>query len=105
MKNTLHSPLRRRGLAMLASVPLLALAPALWAAPSSAVRGEVRRVDAASGRITIKHGPIPELELPAMTLVYRVQDPALLAQVKPGDTVTFTADRVDDQYVIISLKR
>lgn len=105
MKQVLDSPRRRRCLAALATLPVLAAVPALWAAPSAPVRGEVRRVDAAGGRITLKHGPIPELELPAMTLVYRVQDPALLAQVKPGDTVTFTADRIDGQYVVTSLKR
>ncbi|MCK9510412.1 MAG: copper-binding protein [Pigmentiphaga sp.] len=99
-----------RFLSSLAAVVGIALAMGLWvapaeAAPSSPVQGEVRRVDPDGGRITLKHGPIPELELPAMTLVYRVQDKALIVPLKPGDSVVFTADRVDGQYVIISIRR
>jgi len=75
------------------------------AAPSSDVKGEVRRVDHDGGRITLKHGPIPELELPAMTLVYRVQDKTLIVPLKPGDSVVFTADRIDGQYVVVSIRR
>ncbi|MGE4338411.1 MAG: copper-binding protein [Pigmentiphaga sp.] len=79
--------------------------PPAEAAPSSPMKGEVRRVDANGGRITLKHGPIPELDLPAMTLVYRVQDQTLIVPLKPGDSVVFTADRIDGQYVVISIRR
>lgn len=66
--------------------------------------GEVRRVDVAAGKITIKHGAIADLQLPAMTLVYRV-DPALLQDIKPGDTVKFTAKREGGQYVITRISK
>ncbi len=66
--------------------------------------GEVRRVDAAAGKITIKHGAISDLELPAMTLVYRV-DPALLKGIAPGDEVKFTARREDGHYVVIQISK
>lgn len=75
------------------------------AAPSGQVQGEVRKIDAAAGKITLKHGPIAELELPAMTLVYVVQDPAVLNTVKPGDTVRFVADKVDGRYTVISISK
>jgi len=72
-------------------------------APSASATGEVRRVDAAGGRVTIKHGEIPGLELPAMTLVYRA-DPALLAGIKPGQSVRFTATRQAGGYVITQIQ-
>ena len=91
-------------LAALAASALTFAVPA-QAEPSSPVQGEVRRVDASGGRVTLKHGPIPELERPAMTLVYRVTDKALIVELKPGDSVVFTADRIDGQYVIVTLRR
>lgn len=66
--------------------------------------GEVRRVDAQAGKITIKHGAIPDLQLPAMSLVYRI-DAALLAGIQPGDKVKFTAKRENDQYVITKIAK
>ena len=72
-------------------------------APTATASGEVRRVDAARGRITIKHDAIDALELPAMSLVYRI-DPALLANIKPGQKVTFTATRQDKQYVVTRIE-
>jgi Cu/Ag efflux protein CusF len=53
--------------------------------------GEVRKVDAAARKITLKHGPIKNLDMPAMTMVFDVPDAALLAQVKAGDKVRFVA--------------
>ena len=73
-------------------------------AQEASASGEVRRVDAAAGKITIKHGAISDLGLPAMTLVYRV-DPALLAGIEPGDKVTFTAKREGGQYVITKIEK
>lgn len=66
--------------------------------------GQVRQVDAAAGKIAIKHGKIPELGLPAMTLVYHIS-PSLLKGIKPGDTVTFTAKRDNNQYVITKISK
>jgi len=73
------------------------------AGATATASGEVRRVDAPGGRITIKHGEIPGLELPAMTLVYRAE-PGLLAGIKPGQTVRFTATRQAEGYVITQIQ-
>jgi len=54
--------------------------------------GEVRKVDMDAKKITIKHGPLVNLDMPAMTMVFRVTDPAMLQQVKPGDKVKFRAE-------------
>jgi len=72
-------------------------------APSANASGEVRRIDAASGKITLKHGAIPALGLSAMSLVYRI-NPALLANVKPGQQVKFTATRQGQEYVITAIE-
>jgi Cu/Ag efflux protein CusF len=73
-------------------------------AQEASASGEVRRVDAVAGKVTIKHGAISALELPAMTLVYQA-DPALLAGIKPGDKVTFTAKREGGNYVVTAIKK
>lgn len=73
-------------------------------AQEASASGEVRRVDAAAGKITIKHGAISDLQLPAMTLVYQI-DPALLKDIQPGDKVKFTAKRVAGQYVVIKISK
>ncbi len=54
--------------------------------------GEVRKVDKEAGKITLKHGPIKSLDMPAMTMVYQVSDPAMLGRVTAGDKVKFSAE-------------
>ena len=73
-------------------------------AQQGSATGEGRRIDAAAGKITLKHGSIDALELPGMTLVYLV-DPALLGDIKPGDKVKFTAERRDGDYVIVKINK
>lgn len=58
------------------------------------VAGEVRRIDKEAGKITLKHDAIPNLGMTAMTMVFRVKEPAMLEAVKPGDKVKFRADNV-----------
>lgn len=57
--------------------------------------GTVKKVDKAQGKLTIKHGELANLNMPPMTMVFRVSDPAMLNQVKPGDAVHFRADRMN----------
>ena len=58
------------------------------------VNGEVKKIDEAAGKITLKHGPIKNLDMDdEMTMVFRVKDPAMLKQVKVGDKVQFEAER------------
>ena len=57
------------------------------------VAGEVRKVDAEAGKITLRHGDIPNLEMPPMTMVFRVASPDFLSRVKAGDQVLFSAEK------------
>ena len=77
-------------------------AAASSAAP--ATEGEVRKVDKSAKKITIKHGPIANLDMPGMTMVFQVQDPALLDKVKAGDKVKFHADKVGGAFVVTQIE-
>lgn len=90
------------GLAGLAWLPAQAQPAKQETTATATASGEVRRVDAADGKVTIKHGEISALGLPAMTLVYRAT-PALLAGIKAGDKVRFTATRQDGRYVVTQI--
>ena len=72
---------------------------------AQSVNGQVTKVDAAAGKITVKHGPIKNLDMDEMTMVFRVQDPAMVKQVKPGDRIRFDADRVNGQITITRLQK
>lgn len=67
--------------------------------------GEVRKVDKDAGKLTIKHGPIPSVDMPPMTMVFRVKDPAMLDAVKAGDKVKFDAQKVGGQYVVTTIEQ
>ena len=63
--------------------------------------GEVKKVDKSSGKVTIKHGPIDNLGMPAMTMVFRVKDPEMLDQMKEGDKISFVAEKVNGAYTLM----
>ena len=84
---------------MLKNLLVALLAAVLVASPALAdgdmVKGEVVKVDKAAGKVTLKHGPIKNLDMDGMTMVFRVSDPAMLDKVKAGDKIEFEAARVD----------
>jgi len=65
----------------------------------------VRKVDKDAKKITLKHGPIPNLDMPAMTMVFQVKDPALLDQVKPGDRVRFQAEKLGGAFTVTRIEQ
>jgi Cu(I)/Ag(I) efflux system periplasmic protein CusF len=67
--------------------------------------GEVRRVDKDAQKLTIRHGPLPSLDMPsAMTMVYRVSDAAMLEKVKAGDNVKFQAEKVSGVFTLTAIE-
>lgn len=73
--------------------------------PSTAmVDGEVRRIDGVAGKITIRHGDIRHLDMPAMTMVFTVSDKALLARVKAGDKIRFMVVREGGRMVVTEIQ-
>lgn len=75
--------------------------PATAAANSADMAdGEVRKIDKDAGKLTLKHGEIKNLDMPSMTMVFQVKEPALLDKVKVGDKVKFRAERAGSGYVV-----
>ena len=66
--------------------------------------GEVRKVDKDAKKLTLKHGPIQSLNMPAMTMVYRVKDPAMLDKLKAGDKVKFEAQNEGNAYTVTRIE-
>jgi len=66
--------------------------------------GEVRKVDKDAGKITLRHGPLENLGMPAMTMVFTVKDPAMLDQVKAGDKVRFTAENSGGAFTVTKIE-
>ena len=67
--------------------------------------GEVRKVDKDARKITIKHEPLENLDMPAMTMVFQVKDPAILDQVKAGDKVKFRAEKLGGAFTVIRMEQ
>ncbi|CAN7285833.1 copper-binding protein [Paraburkholderia sp. 22099] len=67
--------------------------------------GEVKKVDTSAGKLTIKHGPLDNLGMDAMTMVFKVKDPAMISQVKPGDKIDFVAEEVDGALTVAKLQK
>ena len=67
--------------------------------------GYVVALDRANGKVTLKHGEIRNLDMPPMTMVFGVKDKALLAGVKAGDKVRFTAEKDGANFVVTGLEK
>ena len=76
--------------------------PAADSAPQS--EGEVRKLDIEQRKVTLRHGPLANLDMPAMTMVFTAVDARLLDGLKQGDKVRFTADKKDGGYVVTALE-
>ena len=74
------------------------------AASSDYAEGEVRKVDKASGKITLRHGEIKSLDMPPMTMVFTAARPGMLDQVKAGDKVRFRAANDGGTYTVIEIQ-
>lgn len=69
------------------------------------VQGVVKKIDASAEKITLQHGPIPNLDMGEMTMVFKAADKAMLDQVKAGDKVQFAADRVNGQLTVTKIQK
>ena len=69
------------------------------------VDGEVKMIDVEAGKVTLKHGPIPNLDIPAMQMAFRVANPAWLQKLQVGDKVTFEADKVGGQFTVTAISK
>ena len=110
--NTIKHILAISALAMGIAMPVSSFAQATMdrgkmdmSQPSDAMTdGEVKKIDADNGKVTLKHGDIKNLDMPGMTMVFQVKDAALLDKVKAGDKVTFTAEKADGAIVVTAIE-
>lgn len=82
----------------------LVLAFGASAALAQLAEGEIRKVDKDAKKITIKHGEIKTLDMPPMTMVFQVKDAAMLDQVKAGDKVRFSAEKLGGAYTVTRIE-
>lgn len=81
------------------------LATAALAQDAPLVNATVKKVDTAQGKVTLDHGPIKNLDMEGMTMVFKAADPAMLKDLKAGEKVKFTADRVNGQITVTKLQK
>ena len=100
----------KRRILLAGQVAALLLALPAWADDArhkadALTGGEVRKVDKVAKKITIKHGPIRNLDMPAMTMAFPVKDAVLLDQVKAGDAVKFRAEQIGDTITLTRIEK
>ena len=98
--------MRKIAIAAVSTLVLSVMFATATVAQAPMVNGQVTRIDEAAGKITLRHGPIKKLDMnEGMTMVFRVQDPAVLKQVKVGDKVKFDADRINGQITVTKIEK
>jgi Cu/Ag efflux protein CusF len=75
----------------------------LGSAQAQSTEGEVRKVDLAQAKLTLKHGEIKNLDMPAMTMAFRVADPKMLEGLAEGSKVRFDVEKRNGQYTVVRL--
>ncbi|MBN9290092.1 MAG: copper-binding protein [Hyphomicrobium denitrificans] len=88
--------------ACLVSVNSFASAEASKSLPM--INGQVKKVDESAGKMTIKHDAITNLDMGAMTMVFKANDPAMLKTVRPGEKIKFSADKVNGQLTVMKVE-
>lgn len=74
------------------------------AASATLTNGEIKKIDKDAGKITIKHGDIKNLNMPAMTMSFQAKDKAMLDKAKVGDKVSFAVDNIDGKLTLVQLE-
>ena len=67
--------------------------------------GQVLEVDRKAREIAIRHGYLPELDMDAMSMVFKVADPKLLEGIKKGDRIRFRPGLVDGRFAVLEIER
>ncbi|MBC7392274.1 MAG: copper-binding protein [Variovorax sp.] len=66
--------------------------------------GEIRKIDKDGKKLTIKHGPLKNLDMPGMTMVFSVKDEAVLDRVQSGEKVRFLAEKIDGKFTVTKIE-
>lgn len=79
-------------------------APAAAQSEKPMIDADVKKIDKSAGKITLSHGPLVNLNMPAMTMVFPVKDVASLDRLKAGDKVRFRAEQVNGTATVVHLE-
>jgi len=90
---------------MLKTAAILTFLVTALPAAAQSVNGTVTKIDEAQGKLTINHGPIKNLDMDAMTMVFRAGDLGMLKGLKAGTRIKFDADRVNGQITVTKLQK
>ena len=74
------------------------------AGASDLTEGEIRKVDKDNKKLTIKHGPLKNLDMPGMTMVFGVKEDAMLEKLDTGAKVRFQAEKIDGKIVVTKIE-
>jgi Cu/Ag efflux protein CusF len=94
-----------------AAIPALAqhkhgtTTPATQSAVPEMADGEVRRIDPAKGTVLLKHGEIKSINMGAMTMGFKLKDPAQAAGLKVGDKVKFAVEQKGDELIVTQIQK
>ena len=75
------------------------------AAKGDMAEGEIRKIDKDAKKVTLKHGPIKNLDMPGMTMVFQVKDMSLMDKLAVGDKILFTAEQQQGAYVVTGAEK
>lgn len=89
---------------LLSAAAVMALVVSNSALAATFTKGTVKKIDEKAGKVTLIHEELVDLEMPAMTMVFVVGDPAMLAQLEVGKEIEFIADRVNGKLTVTALK-
>jgi len=89
----------------LVALALASLTATAQVAATDMTEAEIRKVDREAKKVTLKHGPIKNLDMPPMTMVFQVRDAKLLDNLKAGDKVRFSADQQQGAYVVTAVEK
>jgi Cu/Ag efflux protein CusF len=84
---------------------VMALFSSIAFAETIPVQGEVVKINEAQKKLTLKHGPIKNLDMESMTMIFAMAEPEVMKTVKVGDKVTFEADRVNGRLTVVKIAK
>ena len=67
-------------------------------------KGTVKKLDTKTGKVTLMHGELKNLGMPAMTMVFRVKEDAMLGKLKEGAKIEFVAERIGGKLTVVDIK-
>lgn len=86
----------------LAAVALAAMTTFAFA--TDYTKGTVKKIDNKSGKVTVKHEELKNLDMPAMTMVFVPKDDAVMAKLKEGKNIEFVAERIKGKLTLVEVK-